>query len=280
MITSIIFSKDRPLQLDLLLRSIQANFIDCDEIFILEKYGDGYRIALPEISKEHKVKLRNQSLSIYKDVYDICCLAKNDLICFFTDDDIFYRNFSTNKYDEIFEPRYNACCLSLRLGLNINKRSHGNIIGDDIPYNIYNIGDFMVIPKTSYAYGSYWSYSHSLDGHIFKKSSILKIMDELSYLDRGFKFKQTPNELESQMQRYWALSENNIICPKQSCVFNSPNNRVSDTHTENSSGDAFRYEAKDLLDIFISGRRINLELLDFKNINCPHQEVDILKGLL
>ena len=281
MITSIVFSKDRPLQLDLLLNSAEYNFIDCDEMFVVEKYSEEYKDSLDIIFEEHKnVRHHRQSSSIYRDIYDISSFAKNDFICFFTDDDIFYDRFFIGPfYKEIFEEKYNTCCLSLRLGLNIFKRSHNGAEGEDRPYMYHECGDFMLVPKTCYGYGSYWSYSHSLDGHIFRKETIINIMDELSYLDDKFNFKQTPNELEAQMQRYWALSENNIVCPKHSCVFNSPNNRVSDTHKENSYGDTFKYEAKNLLDIFIAGKRINFDLLDFQNINCPHQEVDILKGL-
>jgi hypothetical protein len=281
MVTSIIFSKDRPLQLDLCLSSIKKNFQDTNEIIVIEKYSDEYRKSLNTLKSEHpEVKFYPQSKCIYKDIKDCSLLSKNNYICFFTDDDIFYDRFFIGPfYKEIFEEKYNTCCLSLRLGLNIFKRSHNGAEGEDRPYMYHECGDFMLVPKTCYGYGSYWSYSHSLDGHIFRKETIINIMDELSYLDDKFNFKQTPNELEAQMQRYWALSENNIVCPKHSCVFNSPNNRVSDTHKENSYGDTFKYEAKNLLDIFIAGKRINFDLLDFQNINCPHQEVDILKGL-
>jgi hypothetical protein len=280
MITAIIFSKDRPLQLDLCLNSILKNFTDCTEIIVIHKYDTNFIECIEILDNEYKdVSFKFQSESIYKDLYLTCEHSKNNYICFFTDDDIFYEKFSTNLYDNMFHPANQVCTLSLRLGLNTTKRYHQGELGVDEPYKKIINGNFLVVPKTSYGYGSYWSYSHSLDGHIFTKNDMLKVMDELSYLDEKFKFDQTPNEVETQMQRYWPLSYNNIVCPLHSVVVNSPNNRVSDTHIQNASGEQFDYTPEYLLGIFRAGKRINIDYLDFRNIDCPHKEINIMDGI-
>lgn len=280
MITSIIFSKDRPLQLDLCLNSIRQNFLDTNEVIVIEKYSDHYKHALSTLKAQHQdVMFYQQSGSIYSDVKDWSLLSRNNYICFFTDDNIFFKKFHCNQYDEIFKQPIGICCLSLRLGLNINQRSHMGKIIQDIPTSFHEAGDCLVISKTDHPYGGYWSYSHSLDGHIFKKLYIRKIMSELSYLDQKFHFAQTPNELESQMQKFWALSDNFIIAPKHSYVVNSPNNRVSDTHIENMSGEQHEISQQSLLELYNAGKRIDVNSLDFSNINCPHTEIDLMRGL-
>ena len=68
------------------------------------------------------------------------------------------------------------------------------------------------------------------------------------------------------------------MAPQHSVVVNSPNNRVQKTH-ENKSGEVHDYSSELLLDKYESGSRIDVGMLDFSNIKCPHTEIDILKGL-
>ena len=69
-----------------------------------------------------------------------------------------------------------------------------------------------------------------------------------------------------------------MVCPVESQVVNSPNNKVQESH-DNRSGDVFDYDEKTLLEKYKTGSRINLDSLDFSDIKCPHTEIDILKGL-
>lgn len=280
MITSIVFSKDRPLQLDLCLKSLKKNFVDCERIVVLFKYSPEYEDSLWTLIKEHpNVSFISQSESIYQDIIDISNMPDHKYICFFTDDNIFYNRFSTNMYDSIFG-NPSVCCMSLRLGYNIDTRWHCGQSQYDIPYKIQEIADWIFIPKTSYPYGSYWGYSHSVDGHIFRSKDVIEMFDQIEYLNKRFQFKQTPNEVETQMQRFWAISSQYIVCPKHSCVVNSPNNRVSDTHTENFSGEHFKYDPDFLLAKYLNGKRVNMDLLDFSSINCPHYELNIAEAII
>ena len=281
MITSIIFSKDRPLQLDLCLNSIKQNFNDSNKIIVIDRYSNKYKSSLENLQEEHQdVTFYSQTKSLYKDLKDWILLSKNSYVCFFTDDDIFFTNFSAaESYDKIFNGPFDVCCFSLRLGLNITSRWHQGQRGDDKAVAYHDAGDIMLVPKTRYNYGSYWSYSHSVDGHIFRKGDAIRMVSELYFLDQTFTLKQTPNALEENMQRFWAISQNTIACPKRSVVVNSPNNRVSDTHEENKSGEKFDLSPAYLLEIYKRGGRVDVNKLDFGHIECPHQEMNILKGL-
>ena len=279
LITSIIFSKDRPLQLDLCLGAIKKNFKDSTQNVVIHNNSESfeYNFAHKTLREEHPdVEYWKQSDSLFKDVFHAVHSAKNDLICFFTDDDIFYNKFTCDNYG--FMHNETTSCLSLRMGLNITERSHAGQVGPDVCNNAWGIGEsFMFWSKTAHAYGSYWSYDLSVDGHVFKKDRMLEMIDELCLLQNKHKWANTPNVLESTIQRFWAVGPNFIVSPRQSVVVNSPNNRVQDTH-QNMSGEKYDYSSETLLEKYNSGARINLDSLDFSDIKCPHTEIDILKG--
>ena len=280
LITSIIFSKDRPLQLDLCLKSIKKNFKDSTQNIVIHNNSESFEnnFAHKTLREEHPdVESWKQSDSLFKDVYHAAHGAKNDYICFFTDDDIFYNKFECGNYD--FLNDNNVSCLSLRMGLNITERSRAGQVGPDVCNNAWGIGEsFMFWSKTAHGYGSYWSYDLSVDGHIFTRSSILEMIDELYALQKRYQWDNTPNVLESEMQRFWTIGPNFMISPRHSVVVNSPNNRVQETHADNASGEKYDYSSETLLEKYNSGARINLDSLDFSDIKCPHTEIDILKG--
>jgi hypothetical protein len=119
----------------------------------------------------------------------------------------------------------------------------------------------------------------SVDGHIFRKKEAEAMFDEMWYLDQRYEWTQTPNSVESIMQRFWTHGRPLIASFTGSVVVNSPNNRVQDSHLSNRFGEAYNYDADTLLEKYLLGRRINIDKLNFGQIECPHTEIDILKGL-
>ncbi len=278
MITSIVFSKNRPLQLDLCLDSVTKNFPDSTQNIVIHNNSKDFANAHEILQYEHEdVVFWPQGPSLFKDVHAAIASAKYEYICFFTDDDICFSGVPSIPYQTIFAESY-VTCISLRLGLNICQRSHeGNIFPDRIEDYDTN-RDFISWLRTSYLYGSYWSYSLSVDGHIFRKNDMLDMIDELCYLEQRYQWHQTPNKLESALQRFWTTTPNVMAALKTSVVVNSPNNRVQESHN-NVSGLSHNYGAEYLLGKYMSGSRINLDYLDFSNIQCPHTEIDILGGV-
>jgi len=278
LITSIIFSKDRPLQLDLCLNSIKKNFKDSSQNIVIHNNSEQFNKTHGTLQEEHQdVEFWKQSNSLFKDVLHAITGAKNNFICFFTDDDIFYAPFVCDDYD--FVEDTNLSCLSLRMGLNIVERSHEGQTSPDVCNKGWKTDNGMIAwPKTFHGYGSYWSYDLSVDGHVYRKSLILDMIDELCFIQPRYNWGNTPNVLESTIQRFWTNGPNFIMAPEHSVVVNSPNNRVQKTH-ENKSGEVHDYSSEFLLDKYESGSRIDLDMLDFSDIKCPHTEIDILKGL-
>lgn len=230
------------------------------------------------IQKEHPdVLFWPQGLSLFKDIYAAIASTKYEYICFFTDDDIVYQPVKTIDYNSILQNDHIAC-LSLRMGLNISERSHDGVVGQDTPAAYHEYDDIILWSKTANTYGSYWSYSLSVDGHIFRTNDMHQMIDELCILESRYKWKQTPNELEGALQRFWTTSPNAMASFKHSVVVNSPNNRVQESHL-NRSGDEYSADSHFLLGKYLAGQRINLDYLNFNDIKCPHTEINILEGL-
>lgn len=279
LITSIIFSKDRPAQLDLCLNSIKKNFPDSKHNIVIYNNSQDFADSYRTVQKEHSdVLFWPQGPSLFKDTYAAIASAKYDHVCFFTDDDICFAEVPSIPYEAIFTESY-VTCVSLRLGLNICQRSHEGDVSSDKVGEHYINGDIISWPRTSYLYGSYWSYSLSVDGHIFRKEDMTNMIDELCYLESRYKWGHTPNVLESELQRFWTTSPNFMIAPKSSVVVNSPNNRVQESHPENRAGDSHAADSYFLLGKYLSGQRIKLEYLNFDNIKCPHTEIDLMVGM-
>tara|TARA_R110002167_G_scaffold221731_1_gene426682 strand:- start:27 stop:923 length:897 start_codon:yes stop_codon:yes gene_type:complete len=297
MFTSIIFSKDRALQLDLALKSIRENFLPNNKIIVIySTSSDIYEQSYLELSLEHPdVKLLKQTSSIFKDIHCAITACESEYVMFFTDDNIVYRKVEFTEEDvfdlfnvpiqDMFGNDVTYCSLSLRLGKNTINRDYGDgILRPDKTPDVCSIKDpFIIWNRTSLRPGGYWAYPLSVDGHIFEKEAIIPFCDELLVLEQHYsntdhKWRQTPNEFEAKLQRFYFDLPSAMAAPFLSCVVNSPNNRVQDT-IENRNGDHYSYSHVDLNKHFKNGARLSLAKINFNNITCPHQEIDILKGL-
>lgn len=234
------------------------------------------------LKKEHsEVEFWQQTESLFCDIWEAVKTAKNDYICFFVDDCIVYNQVLFKEINLQNLEKDVVSCISLRLGANICERSHGGQTFPDKPvsYGFSECGDWMIVNRTANTYGSYWSYNLSVDGHIFRKKDMEEMTLELWKVSQFKDWKQTPNEFESGLQRFWTTTPAGIVCPFQSAVVNSPNNKTQDSHEANRSGDVYDYDENLLLQKYEDGARINIDDIDFSNIKCPHTEIDILKGI-
>lgn len=286
MITSIIFSRNRPAQLDLTLKTIAKNFDQCTNIMVIYNVDPDYVDAYEVLKQEHPdVDWKKQTENFYRDVFHCCAVldCKNDFVCFLTDDCIVY-----NKVPDLSQPlsgfqnNQDLKCISLRLGININSRQIENkMIGDTPRPPIYEDAarQWVIFNHFHNCFGSYWCYPMSLDGHIYPRDRLKKQLQELVVLNNHYSdWGQTPNDLESHLQRFVATGGHNTIASFTSCVFNSPNNRVQESH-KNRSGDWYDQSAEFLLNEFNQGKRINFEKLKIPQIVCPHTEINLREGL-
>ena len=242
MINTIIFSKDRPMQLHLLLESILLNFnVEDYKLNILYKasndeYNRGYnmiRDLYPQFTYKKEESFKTDLLSLFND---------SKYTVFFTDDDIIYKSFKLNN-DELHNifMLTEANCFSLRLGLNtvncytmqrLNKLNNYNT------HNFYYDVD-LIEPVISWKVAdgtNDYTYPMSLDGHIFKTEYIKNLCEILEY--------SNPNLFEAFLSNF---TKPDMITSsyKHSKLVNSPINRVQETF-QNLSGMKYRYSVEDL----------------------------------
>ena len=268
MISGIIFTKNRALQLDLLLQSIEKNGNGIFDVTVL------YRHTSEEFKKGYeKVKSRFPDVNwveesdFQKDCFDILQKA-SELVSFFVDDNILYSPMKAS-YDQIksfLEPR-DVYCLSLRLGAN-------TIIQN------YHTGTLCILPqqgsivdKTFFVWNwkslppfTNFSYPFSVDGHIFNKEDVLKVISQYDF--------DTPNAFEGNATRF--LPEEipvEMSSFKKSVLVNTPLNLVGSS--ENAAGKDFGVSIEDFNAKYLDGYIPSLEDMDFSEIRGCHQELEI-----
>jgi len=290
-ITTIIFSKDRPLQLDLCLKSIKKNLVGSDAITItvIENYSEKYRNSIETLKTEHpEVNFSQQTdKNLFKCTWSILSKEnKNPLVCFFTDDGIMFKEQDVGIIEKVMQ-NTNVVTYSMRMGLNVVRREHQ---GQSAPDQVCKIpqksrvdleNGVLYWDKTAHFYGNYWSYSHSVDGHAFRHNDIFDWTNSICTLSvhNGLKC-QTPNDYEAGLQAVWCSTTQWMSSSLESSYVNSPNNRVSGNFESNSSGDTYYCSPDEMLRLYEQGKRIDFSKIPIGHIDCPHTEIDIMKGVI
>ena len=265
----IIFSKDRAMQLDLLLQSILLNFnVEDYKLNILYKasndeFNRGYNIIrdlYPQFSYKKEENFKEDLVSLFND---------SKYTMFLTDDDIIYQSFKLNN-DELHNifMLTNANCFSLRLGLNTRHcytQQKLNSLEDFKTHSFYHDTD-LIEPVISWKVGdgtNDYAYPMSVDGHIFKTEYIKNLCEFLEY--------SNPNLFEGFLSNF-GKPDMIISSYQNSKLVNSPINRVQETF-QNLSGMKYRYSVEDLNEMYLDGLILNLEKMNFNEITGCHQEI-------
>jgi hypothetical protein len=253
----IIFSKDRPAQLDLLLRSMRrflpaAPVITARVLFLATtaEYAQGYA----QVGLDHPGVALTAQRDFHRDVLALV-QAPAPLLMFLVDDDVLVRDFSLDLAEvRAFED--DAAILTLSLRLN--------------PQVIYcYTKDQRMVPPTMLPGGRWawkgqpgdWGYPMSLDGHLFRAADIVDVVRRAAF--------STPNSLESALAER-PLDAPLMACFKRSRLVNIPANRVQEAFPN-------RHMACDpavLNRRFLAGARIDLDpIIAAHRGDAVHQEI-------
>ena len=268
----IIFSKDRPAQLELLLRSIRdyliyKNFFCISILYKAtnSEYEEGYKIVkqtYPEYFylDENKTGFKQGTmLLIDKD---------RSYTTFLVDDDVFKVPFSITMLEfQKFVLDPSVLCFSLRMHRGINFCYTRN---EDTPAP----KDFVDGCKwdwTDPVLKEDWNYPMSLDGHIFRTEDILPLILQVNNM-------VNPNYLEGGLDQLKRKDKPYMIClGENSPIMNIPANRVQD-FARNRHGN---YSQKDINDRFLKKQIISIKNIAGIKNTAPHQEVSLeFEGLL
>ena len=106
----------------------------------------------------------------------------------------------------------------------------------------------------------HFKYTISLDGNVFRTWDLLKCMEKIEY--------NNPNQLEGGLVPYHAQFK---MTTTEQYLINTPHNRVSDTSRCGFSG---KWTEDALAKMFLEGKRINIDAMDYTNITNVHKEID------
>lgn len=253
--TTIVFSKDRSLQLDAFLRSYQEqvtpnSMVDVLYLATSERHLDAYSQVLARYSWVRGLRQTGR----FRD-HLLTLLPIEGAVIFFVDDQVFVRPWTV-----LAMPG-----LSLRLGLNLTS----NYMSWDAPQTLppfVDAGDGLL--TWLWADGQLaWRYPLSLDGHVLDVADIRGFIESVDF--------HSPNTFEAALQTLLPvfLSKSGV-CYRSSKVVNIPWTRVQVDY------DANRYDSQhspeDLLGFWESGQQIDVRgLYGVMNVSV-HQEFPLM----
>ena len=274
MVSSIVFSRNRASQLHLLLSSLSKNFCLSGTSVIYTytdvEYGLGYTDVQQFFPSNEGVNWILEE-DFRKDTLEAIDKS-DDLICFFTDDDIFYRPspVSHNDIGNLFESISNMCCLSFRLGSNttIQDQYTGQVCVTPKKVVNYEENFFVWDWKNYKGPVSNFYYPFSVDGHVYRKSDVQALLSRYEF--------SNPNNLEGDGTLHTEVLPPYMSCLEHSCVVNTPVNIAGDSN--NRAGEKFGASLRDMNSRYLDGERVSLKDIDFSNIIGCHQELDMISN--
>jgi hypothetical protein len=256
----IIFSKNRPAQLDLLLRSLQR-FVGQWErmtIGIIVKattvdFERGYQV----IAQEYAGRIHLIWEHRFRD--DTLAQVTTDapLTMFLVDDDIVIRPFSIDSpMCRAVAQDASIACLSLRLSPSITSCYMQQRPTPPPPF----------LSGRRFAWHGLlgdWGYPMSLDGHVFRSTDISALLPQLTF--------HAPNSLESEMSKH-PLPGPYMLCGDRSSVVNVPANHVQDFPSRSMGISPESLNAR-----FLAGERLDLDkAITAVTGIAVHQEIDLV----
>lgn len=235
-ITTIVFSKDRAMQLDFLLRSIRANASCLGRPVVLFKhtnafYERGYHILASEENGRtgwvHRSEDFDASLKAF------LATVKTKYICFLVDDAVFYRLFS------LLEEFPEGWAFCPRLGYNTRYCYAAHKFQTSNPPT----GDFDV--------------TVSIDGHIYHTAEIMPYLLSKTY--------RLPNDIEAYLYHEFRPR---LAYNVESSLVGIPHNMVGIYPNRAMGG-----SAEFLNQAFLEGQRIDPAKMDFSNVIGCHQAI-------
>ncbi|MDP9225568.1 MAG: hypothetical protein M3P18_17340 [Actinomycetota bacterium] len=256
-VTCIVFSKDRAMQLEACLRTIEQNAPYRGPIIVI------YLATAPDFSQAYesfamtdRIRMVSQSDDFRRDICDAVHAAERYTV-FHTDDDFFFRPSAVRPV-----PTDDFACFSLRLGENTTY-SYPLDRKQRVPPAI--AAQSVIAWDWTRAEGDF-AYPMSVNGHIFETGLVQTML-------RGARF-SNPNELEHELHLRRYRAQPLMLSPRKSCVVSVPVNAVS--RTRNRRGQNRHYSPAALNARFLAGERIDFGAMDFSDVHGAHQEVPLV----
>lgn len=261
----VIFSKDRPLQLDAALRSLKANAPDIGtaEIRVLyaasrPAFSSLYRVLAgehPDVRLWRESEFRTDLIDLVRDTHHVL---------FLVDDTLIVRPFSAMRAVQALEDDESTLGISLRLGCNTTY-CYTLDKAQRLP-DFEEVGsDLLRFDWTSAEFD--FGYPLELSSSIYRTCDVLPLLTSLEYWN--------PNTLESELaQRASTFSAERprLGCFTQSVAFSVPANMVQTAWTNRIDGNP-GLSADALAERYLRGERLDVDRFRGFVPSAAHEEV-------
>ncbi|MFC1488229.1 hypothetical protein ACFL6B_00110 [Thermodesulfobacteriota bacterium] len=222
----IVFSKDRTLQLHVLLSSYFEKVTPAVPVHVLYQtsnvsHANAYR-ELAEIFSGQNLSFtkQNSNSSFQDDLIKLLESIQSEKVFFLVDDIIFVEDLDLNDFTKFNTDKFVP---SLRMGLNLNRCF---TIQQEQPLPEWVPGVIKDEDKLCWEWKSGihdWGYPLSVDGHLFSTFEMATISQLISF--------NAPNTLEDGLQKFSRLFLPRFgVCYKKTKVVNIPCNKVQSEH--------------------------------------------------
>jgi SAM-dependent methyltransferase len=261
----VVFSKDRPAQLELLLRSAKKHFAEWDAIrwsVVLlasdEAYAAGYdrvRALHPEFDY---VDESQHPGTPFKELV-LSRLGDRACVAFIVDDNVVRAPFSLDTREfAAFRADPEILCLSVRMSPQV---AHSYPTDEVTPPPRFEGGR----PRT-WAWDGLpggWGYPMSIDFHVFRREEILPLLRAVEFTN--------PNSLEAALAAR-PLPGAKMVCLPETPIMNLAVNRVQEVYLNRHAG---LHHQAELNARFLGGERLALEPIEAVRPVSTHHEVEL-----
>ncbi len=265
-VCTIIFSKDRPAQLDLVLRSYGHCCKDPEnsDIYVLYKpTSSRFESLYRQCEREHPTVRMVREVDFAADVLNV--VAAYEFVCFVVDDTIFIRPFSFASIIGILDHNKKTIGASLRLGKNTSycyMLDRNQAIPEMHPFGESGLNGYEWIDAEC-------DFGYPLE----LSSSVYRVPDMLGLIQK--KQFSNPNTMENclvEIAEDFKDTKPILICHDSSAAFSVPLNLVQ-TVCGNRAGASDQYGAVSMARAYARGERLSFEELLWMAPSGCHQEV-------
>ncbi|RJQ51596.1 MAG: glycosyltransferase [Nitrospiraceae bacterium] len=267
-VTGVIFSKDRPLQLDATLRSFYLHCKDADKVSLKVLYavsGEPFNDAYDALKREHPHVVFIKESDFKSDF--LSSLQGNGYVLFLVDDNIFVRDFRMSDVTSCLNDHPDALGFSLRLGRNTTY-CYALDKNQKLPEFQFLKDDIL---KYDWTNGEYdFGYPLEVSSSVYRTSEILPFINRFPFFN--------PNSLEAFMADNSSVFKDMkpaLLCYPSSITFCAPLNKVQNTAGTNRASSEISYKAENLSRLFSEGCRIDVSAYNNFAPNACHQEVEL-----
>lgn len=258
----VVFSYNRPMQLYAFLESASQYLQGIETATVIYRadceYETGYDIVKEQFGDVSFLCQQNAPQDFWELFKKAVFGSEKSQYILFSVDDIIVKDYVDLDYCSRLIEQEQAYAFILRLGLNID---HCYMLNLSTPVPLAR----LVAPsiyKYKFSDGQAdWAYPNTLDMGLYRKSDVEKTIFKLKW--------NYPNECEGRWASLANLNQYGLFF-EESKVVNLPLNLVNNSRDGGQNRCSFFYSAKELLDQFLAGYKIDIKPISKMRHNTVH----------